>query len=227
LYDIKPEKFGLVNNLVTQASHFGKRTEVYNGADVTLNARFGSGGVFQGGLSVGRTVEDACLTVDYPQNADTGYGLTIGGTTPGYCKVSRPWGAATQVKFMLVYPLPWNIQTSAVYQNIPGMPINTTYLVANADVRPSLGRNLVGRNNVVIDLVPPNTIFEPRLQQVDLRLSRRFNVGKGRVAANIDLYNALNANSVLNQTTRYGAAWQNVVQVMGGRMLKLGGQFDF
>ena len=32
----------------------------------------------------------------------------------------------------------------------------------------SLGRNLVGRNNVVIGLVPPNTVFEPRLQQVDM-----------------------------------------------------------
>ena len=234
LYDIKPEKFGQVNNLTTQASHFGRRTEIYNGADLTLNTRFGTGGVFQGGLSVGRTVEDACVTVDYPQNAETGYGLSVLGATPGiagvnpgYCRVSRPLSAATQVKFMVVYPLPWNLQTSAVYQNIPGMPINTTYLATNAEIRPSLGRNLVGRNNVVIDLVPPNTIFEPRLQQVDLRLSRRFVMGKSRIAANLDLYNALNASSVLNQTTRYGAAWQNVVQVMGGRMLKVGAQFDF
>ena len=45
--------------------------------------------------------------------------------------------------------------------------------------------------------------------------------------ANLDLYNALNASSVLNQTTRYGPQWMNVVQVMGGRMLKFGGQFDF
>ena len=99
--------------------------------------------------------------------------MTIGGTTPGYCRVTRPWAAATQLKFMVVYPLPWSLQTSAVYQNIPGMPINTTYLAVNAEIAPSLGRNLVGRNNVVIDLVPPNTIFEPRLQQVDLRMSRR------------------------------------------------------
>jgi hypothetical protein len=128
---------------------------------------------------------------------------------------------------MVVYPLPWNLQTSAVYQNIPGMPINTTYLAVNNEISPSLGRNLVGRTNVVIDLVPPNTVFEPRLQQVDLRLSRRFVVGKARFTANVDLYNALNANSVLNQTTRYGAAWGNVVQVMGGRMLKMGGEFNF
>jgi hypothetical protein len=227
LYDIKPAKFGQVNNLVTQSSHFGGRTEVYNGIDVSLNTRFAEGGVFQGGLSVGRTVEDSCVTVDQPQNGDTGYGITVGGTAPGYCRVTRPWAAATQLKFMVVYPLPWNLQTSAVYQNIPGMPINTTYLAVNAEIAPSLGRNLVGRNNVVIDLVPPNTIFEPRLQQVDLRVSRTFVAGKARLRANLDLYNALNASSVLNQTTRYGPQWMNVVQVMGGRMLKFGGEFQF
>jgi hypothetical protein len=26
---------------------------------------------------------------------------------------------------------------------------------------------------------------------------------------------------------RYGPAWGNVVQVMGGRMLKMGGEFNF
>lgn len=227
LYDIKPEKFGQVNNLVTQASHYGGRTEVFNGVDVSLNTRLAGGGTFQGGFSVGRTDEDSCSTVDQPQDRESGYGLTVGGTTPGYCHVTRPWGAATQIKFMAVYPLPWNLQTSAVYQNIPGMPINTTYLAVNAEIIPSLGRPLVGRNNVVIDLVPPNTIFEPRLQQVDLRISRFFTAGKARFTANLDLYNAFNASSVLNQTTRYGPQWMNVVQVMGGRMLKFGGDFSF
>jgi hypothetical protein len=107
------------------------------------------------------------------------------------------------------------------------MPINSTYLAVNAEISPSLGRNLIGRNNVVVELVPPNTVFEPRLQQVDLRLTRRFAVGKARFSANLDLYNAFNENAVLNQTTRYGAAWGNVVQVMGGRMLKFGGDIQF
>ena len=57
--------------------------------------------------------------------------------------------------------------------------------------------------------------------------SKKFTIGRARLQANLDLYNALNASSVLNQTTRYGAAWQDVVQIMGGRMLKLGAQFDF
>ena len=40
LYDLKPAKFGQVDNLVTQQSNFGDHTRVYNGVDATMSARF-------------------------------------------------------------------------------------------------------------------------------------------------------------------------------------------
>jgi hypothetical protein len=36
-----------------------------------------------------------------------------------------------------------------------------------------------------------------------------------------------NANDVVSQTTRYGAAWQNVTGVLPPRMVKLVVQIDF
>jgi hypothetical protein len=78
-YDVKPMLFGQVDNLVTQASHYGKQTQVYNGVDVTPNARFGEGGQFSGGLSLGRTVTDNCYQNGDPsllaQNVVTTNGL--------------------------------------------------------------------------------------------------------------------------------------------------------
>src|SRR5207244_8212655 len=47
----------------TQASHFVKRTEVYSGFEITLTSRFARGGQFSGGLTVGRSVTDACQIV--------------------------------------------------------------------------------------------------------------------------------------------------------------------
>ena len=44
LYDIKPAAFGLVNNQVTQASNYGKQTQIYNGIDATVNMRFAAAG---------------------------------------------------------------------------------------------------------------------------------------------------------------------------------------
>jgi hypothetical protein len=48
-FDIKPSAFGLVQN-VLKAGDF---SEVYNSVDVTVNARFGKGGLLQGGVGTG------------------------------------------------------------------------------------------------------------------------------------------------------------------------------
>jgi hypothetical protein len=224
LFDIKPASFGLVNNLVTLASHYGDQSRVYNGVDATLNARFGDGGQFSGGVSTGRTVTNECFVIDSPQQA-----------RPGFCEVTPPWSAETQVKFMVVYPLPWNLQTSAIYQNIPGLPISASYVASNAEIQSTLGRALGSCRGQVpctgtatLDLFPNRTIYEDRLQQVDLRFSRMFRFGtQGRVQGNLDIYNLFNANNVLNMTTRFGPAWLNAIQIMGGRLAKVSVQVDF
>ena len=71
-------------------------------------------------------------------------------------------------------------------------------------------------------------MFEPRLQQVDLRISRVFQLGGSRrLRGNFDVYNVLNASNVLNMNTQYGATWTNVTQILSGRLLRVGAQFDF
>ena len=113
-----------------------------------------------------------------------------------------------------------------------------SYVATNAQVVPSLGRNLGScrgsatcTGTTTVDLISPTLLFEERLQQVDLRLSRIFRAGKARVRGNFDLYNIMNASNVLNETTRYslpsGGAWQNVLQIMGGRLMRVGAQLDF
>jgi hypothetical protein len=240
IYDVKPEQFGQVDNLVTQSSHYGNQTEVFNGVDVTLKARFGQGGQFAGGLSTGRTVTDNCFVVDSPSSVVAGtatgntFTLTTLDTRPDFCRISRPWSAATQVKLLAVYPLPWKLQASAIYQDIPGVPIAASRSYNNSEILPSLGRNLAQCRgaatctaNVTLDLIPPNTVFEDRLQQVDLRFSRMFRMGNIKVRGNVDIYNLLNASAVLNVTTRYGSQWLQPIQIMGGRLFKFSSQLDF
>ncbi len=231
LYDVNPALFGQVNNLVRPASDFGgKLTRMYNGVDVTINARFAGGGQVSGGLSVGRTVTDDCLVVDSPATVQSD------ATRPaGYCRVTPPWSASTQVKFLVVYPLPWDIQTSAIYQNSAGIPITAGLVVNNAAIAPSLGRNLAACRGAAVcnatntvALIAPQTMFEPRLQQVDLRFSRLFRMGgTARLRGNFDVYNIFNASNVLAMNTTYGPAWKDVNQVLFGRSLRVGAQFDF
>jgi hypothetical protein len=111
LADVTRAKFGQADNLVTRMSNFGKRTEVYNGIEASLNARFGKGGRVTGGVSTGQTVFDNCAIalVDSPQRL--------------FCKQISPWRGQTQVKFATIYPLPWDLEAAATFQNLPGIPI--------------------------------------------------------------------------------------------------------
>ena len=130
------------------------------------------------------------------------------------------------------------MQSSATYQNIPGIPITASYVATNALILPSLGRNLGScgtsatcNGTATIDLIPTTALYEPRLQQLDLRFSRVFRLkGTARVRGNFDVYNLFNVSSVLNENTRYSIQnnqWQNVLQVLGGRLVKIGAQLDF
>ena len=44
---------------------------------------------------------------------------------------------------------------------------------------------------------------------------------------NVDIANLFNTADVLNVNRRYGATWLNVLQTIGGRMVKLSTQLDF
>jgi hypothetical protein len=238
LYDVKPSKFGLVNNLVDQTSKYGKQSEIYNGVDLSFKSRFRQAGLFQGGVSVGRTTLNNCVVIDAPSNLAT-ISLTPGTATPagrpGFCNVTPPWSADTQFKLSAVYPLVYGIQAAATYQNLPGFPILATYTVSNAQIAPSLGRNLsscpstTGQCNstVNIDILQPQTKFEDRVNQVDVRLNKTFRLGKYRIQGMLDVYNLLNASSITGSLNTYGPAWGFPTQVLGARLFKLGAQLDF
>jgi hypothetical protein len=226
LYDIDPGFYDQVQNLITQASHYGEQTQIYNGVDVTLAARFGRGGQLQGGVSMGRTSTNNCFTVDSPQTEQQAY---EGAGAGQFCDVVPPWSSSTQAKLLAVYPLIYDIQTSVIYQNVPGIPITASYVVPSAEIAPSLGRPLAGgARNATVQLIPANSLFEPRSQQLDLRFSKSFGLGgTRRIRANFDIYNLFNASDVLRMNTTYGSGWQDVQQILSGRLIKFGGQFDF
>lgn len=219
LYDVRPAKFGQVDNLITKAEKFGKQSEAYNGLDVTFVAKFHKGTLLQGGVGTGRTVTDNCFVVDSPEQARS-----------GFCHISPPWSAGTQVKFAAVYPLAYGLQASANLQNMPGYPITATYVATNAEVAPSLGRNLSSGANgtVTINLIPNNTLFEKRFTQLDLRLTKAFKFNKtARLQGMFDVYNVLNSGSVLNSITRYGPTWLTPTRILGARLFKFGTQLDW
>lgn len=225
LYDISPAAFGqaAAGNLVVPASTFGKRTEVYNGLEVNMNARFGQGGLLIGGVSTGKTVFNNCVLPDSPQNL--------------FCKTTLPFAGQTQIKLSAVYPLPWNTRVSAVFQNLAGIPVLASYVATNVEIQPTLGRNLgscgaaaVCNGTVIVpNIIEPNTAFEDRLTQLDLRLSKVLRLGRARIEGTFDAYNIFNGSTILAISTRYATtnSWLRPTSIMGGRIFRFGGQLDF
>ncbi len=230
LYDVRPARFGQVDNLITLAKHFGGRTEVYNGFDISVTGRLPNGGQLSGGVSTGQTVIDTCSLNNQPQVIDQSIaGFANIPRTSEYCRNTLPFEGQTQIKLHGVYPLVWDLSVSATYQDLPGIPIVANYTVTNAQIAPTLGRNLSAGANarVTIPLIAPNTMFEDRRRQLDLRLSRAFRAGSTSLLGTIELYNALNTSPLLASNVTYGARWLEPVEILSGRLLKFGAQFTF
>src|SRR5206468_12815297 len=112
LYDISQAKFGQVQNYVSRASNFCTRIQRYDGVDMTMTARVARG-IFLGvGGNMGRTVTDICYVVDSPGELR-------------FCHVSPPF--QPQVKFSGSYNLPFALQASGTYQDLPGITQSATY----------------------------------------------------------------------------------------------------
>jgi hypothetical protein len=128
------------------------------------------------------------------------------------------------------YTLPWQIQVAATLQALPGPQIAANAVFSNAQIAPSLGRSLSSAANVTINLVEPGTMFGERLYQFDVRLGKIFTVGRTRMHAMVDLYNAFNADTVLTLNNTYGttgASWQVPTFIIQARIVKFGVQMTF
>jgi hypothetical protein len=70
-------------------------------------------------------------------------------------------------------------------------------------------------------------MFEDRINQLDARLTKNFSVGHARLQGQFDVYNVLNASSILGINARYGTAWLTPAEILGARLVKIGAQLTF
>jgi hypothetical protein len=148
----------------------------------------------------------------------------------------------TQAKLFAIYPLPWwGVQTSAAYQTyrapqgdpLSGLAgVSGTWSVPVASIAPSLGRPLAGgARTASVNIVPYGGLYAERLQQIDIRVSKKIQAGRTRIQPQIDLYNLLNANTVLAENAAYSpppsTTWLGPTGILPGRILKFGLLVDF
>jgi hypothetical protein len=143
------------------------------------------------------------------------------------CRVVTPFKAQTQLKLYGVVPLPGKVVASAAFQNLSGPSYGADYSATPAQIAQSLGRLPSSGGNVTVALVPPETLFEPRISRLDLRLSKILQLSRFKIQLNLDAYNALNNNSIRSENSTYGSFWRVPTQILDPRLVELGFQLNF
>jgi hypothetical protein len=214
LADIQNAFYGRVTNLVTPTSNFGTFSSRNDFFDVSILAHLPRTITVGGGFDTGRTVRDTCYIVNSVQDLFN-------------CRVVTPFSAQTQLKLFGFVPLPGKFSASAAYQNLSGPSYGANYSATPPQIAQSLGRPPSSGSNVTVALVPPQTLFEPRIARLDLRLSKVMQLGRYRGQLNLDAYNALNSNAVRAENSTFGPQWRTPTQILDPRLVELGFQLSF
>lgn len=206
MFNLLPAKNGVVDNVSTW-SDLNRR--VYNGVEVSVNARLPRNGFVLGGITRERTAVNTCDPANV--NPDT---LRFCDNAPPFRNLYKLSGG---------YTLPYDVQVSGSLQAIPGSDIQANYTYNSAIA----GVTLTGVNSRTINLMPPSTMFLDYQTQLDLRLSRTFRFGSKRFQPYADVFNFLNASTVAAVNQTYGANWLRPLVVMQARRVQFGGRFDW
>ena len=130
------------------------------------------------------------------------------------------------------YPLWYGFRLSGLFQSLPGVQssrdggnvgkdLNVTYSVGRA-IAPGLTQTTVN-----VRLNEPGSVFLDRVNQLDFAVSRDFQLGRVRVRPQIDIFNALNNNSVTQANTTYGPNLLLPVSVLNPRLIRLNVRVSF
>jgi len=184
---------------------------------MTLRATVNARRTLQAGFTTGRTVTKNCAVVDNPMSLR-------------FCEVKQPVMGNYRVSG--AYMFPWQVQVSGVFQSLPPDPVAViaNYPVTNATPGMSLGRPIATPGGTIpVSLVEPSSYpdYGDRVNQVDLRVTKGWQVGQYRVEVMADYYSSFNVAPVQTYTTAYGPAWLTPQTYLQAAFLKLGGRFSF
>jgi len=198
---------------MTRETDFGdERKSVWDGFDLTLNARPRSGLTTQIGTSTGRAAVDTCETVSNFNNVNA-VTAAIAGPDPRGCHNVEPW--QTTLRGLASYTVPKiDILISATLRSQPPTLLAATaattaqWQVPNSVIAAALGRFPVGAAPTGNTTIPigdnEHRIYaDGRRTQIDLRFAKILRFGRTRTDVGVDLNNLLNTNYATGFNTTY------------------------
>jgi hypothetical protein len=252
--DVKPGKFGIIDNFQTFTDNIGGSSNTYNGFDVNVTARLRDVTI-QGGTSTGNVVEDECgVVAQHPEMYISGLGWggtldffkqfnpSLGQWPQQFCHRESGWN--TNIKGLATYlvpkvdvlisgtwhsvPYPGNNFPSVTSQSLGGQVLVAPVLETN------LGRPLSsGQFIEFLNIVEPGKSKYERLSQADVRFGKNLRYGRTKTLVALDIFNLFNSNTpdVFQQTfatpLNPAPVYLNPQSITVGRFFKISAQFDF
>jgi hypothetical protein len=235
LYNVVPEKFGQTSNNITLADDIGEQYQKYNGMLFNVSARLGQGLQFQGGINMGKTVQDNCdVRAQVPELT------TVAGVSPAvnpgnpYCHADP--GLVTKATALGSYIIPRiDVSIAGTLRSDQGGVLAANWNAPVALVSAALGRPaaVVG-TTVPINLVEPGQVWGDRVNAFDLRFGKILRFGRTRYNVGIDIINVTNSGAILSYNQSFNPAatlpaqrWLAPTSVLTPRFVKVGAQIDF
>jgi hypothetical protein len=232
LFNVSAAKSGQTRNFRTYAPNYGEQYSIYNGLEMSVQARIRGGLQLQAGSSTGETVTDNCeIRAIVPE---------INLTNP-YCRNSP--GITTRATGAATYTIPKiDVLLGATFQSSPGSSLSAEWQITAAGapaqwaaIQQQLGRPLSGNvTSLTVDLLAPGQLRGERVNQIDLRVGKRLRFGRMRSTLSLDMFNLLNPDTVLANSDTFIpgvttglSAWRRPTSVMTPRTIKLTLQHDF
>lgn len=248
VYDLRSTALlPLVDAVITNSAN---NKTIYNGYEFAAQARLPQGGLVMVSSITERTMTRLCDAGIQAAIPDAAKGTPDDPNLQRYCdRFNLP--GEFQVPFLSMikvsgsYPIGWGIRFGVVYTDQPGrgaqltdvntlLPISwlisptTRYTAEQCAGRPCTAGTLVVPNmvqaNITVPLVPSGTVrLLERQRQVNLSARKSFRTGRVTYSAEFDLYNALNADTVLSVVSNnYGTSSYDVPSaVLPGRLPRL------
>jgi len=241
--DLKPAVFALgqpANSLIRFADDFGGQTNMYQGYDINLESRFRNGAFLRGGIQATARTFDNCNLLK--AGLDAVVTATSQGTEiypDGTKSCHREYGYRPDAKLSGSYTLPWNVQLAGTYQFSRGIQnggagpsLNASWAVTSAQAVASGARTWTGVASRTVNLLEEGSDYgKYNLNQLDMKLAKRFTIDKVRLRVDLDLYNVFNSSWPYTVTTAYSTAptgqWQRPTNVLQNRFFKIGGNISF
>jgi Carboxypeptidase regulatory-like domain len=247
IHDVLAAKRGQVDRLDTNAPN---RTKQYESFGLQVNVRLVGGATLFGGAGWARVRENRCDEPDNPNlirfcdefNFEEGFRIPYERQIKLAGSYALPWGIQLGASFQSNQGAPtnlaanqaganrdyggisWLLTRTATYPAIcPACPNGVAPWAPNQLVLPTLNGTPT-EANLQVRLTPFNTEFHDRINQLDLRVAKSFDVGAVRLQPQLEAFNVFNQAPIITyRSFNFGTpAYQQPSVVLQGRIIGVG-----